>query len=990
MWYLIIFSFISLNGGGNYKAYTPSKDLLKPCAKFAPSGIKESLIYEFGKDVNIQLGEFGFPKLISEFEVSVPGKDPTYKALNFLDMYRGFLGVETSNLTLISNIKDELGYSHVTFYQILNGIKVENSFVGVHINRGGNVYYVSAHYFPYDGTPIPSEPKISENDAFSAVFSDLRPEVLPENPEIEIVYYPYQNSLILAYKVRLFTQNPLGDWIYYVDALNGEIIEKRNELKTVSGYVHGWLFPNTGADGLVKYPMGNQYVYVGSSTTITNSSGYYSTSATGNITAYLEGPYVKVLNDDVPRAQFTSSGGGFTYNVQSVSYTWTNTTQELGLTGDDQTKLYSLPFSFPFYGVNYNSVYICTNGFLSFTSNSNKYRPDPIPNTNAPNALIAPFWRDLNPAAGGGSITYYSGSDKFVVTWNNIKNYSNSNRQTFQVVLYPDGTIEFRYNTITNDYTTTIGVENENGTAGVTAPTPANSTAYRFVPQAGGGGGELSWEWKYPSDESNEGKHTTEVMVFYHVNKLHDFFKAMGFTGMDYQIKATVYSHSVDRYYSGANAYYYNGTMEFGRGNAQYGIRNMARSADVIYHEYAHGVTDKVYENAGGLPYRDQPGAMNEAWSDYWACTQSGDWVMGEWVMPQQYQRYLQNENKYPNDYVGEVHEDSKIYSGALWDFRSWTSKTVADRVTWRAYFYYPKDFLAGRDAMIQADKDLYNGSHRDLIIKAFARHGIGGSDAQYEMREASYSWVSTSLPTGITGDDETKRFSLPFSFNFFGSSYSSVYICSNGFLSFTSSSNSYTPQRLPNTTQPNAVVAPFWRDLYPPDTTQGAKITYASNSSYFAVTWYKIKNYSNTNKQTFQVVLYRDGKIRFNYQNVTNEYTTAVGIEDANGVTAYLYAYGDGNVLPSSYSAIEFIPLQSSNTNVLTLKTSEIGFIGDKTLYKMRESRILDNYKVFDITGRKLTVTEISSLKEKGTGIYFMVPVNNNKKESHKVIILK
>ncbi|MEN3044672.1 MAG: nidogen-like domain-containing protein [Candidatus Hydrothermales bacterium] len=734
--------------------------------------------------------------------------------------------------------------------------------------------------------------------------------------------------------------------------------------------------------------MANQYVYIGSSTATTNASGYYSSSASGSITAYLEGPYVKVLIDDNPpgRAVFTSQG--VTYTLQSVSYAWDNTSTATGLTGDDQTLQFSLPFSFPFYGKNYNSIYICTNGFMSFTSNSNKYTPDQIPNSNAPNALIAPFWRDLNPAAGGGSITYYSGSDKFVVTWDNIKNYGNTNRQSFQVVLYPNGTIEFRYKSITNDYTTARGIENEGGTVGVTVPTPSNNSAYRLIPQQGSSGSEVSWEWKYPSDESTEGKHTTEVMVFYHVNKIHDFFKGnFGFTGMDYQIQATVYSHSVDRNYQGANAYYYNGTMHFGRGNSSYQIQNLARSADVIYHEYNHGVVDKVYANAGGLPYRDQPGAMNEAWADYWACTQFGDPVMGEWVMPSQYQRNLQNDYKYPDHYVGQVHDDSRIYSGALWDFRTYTDKTTADRVTWRAYAYYPKDFLAGRNAMIQADKDLYNGANESKIIQAFARHGIGGSNARYNMRQVSYSWITTTTPTGITGDDQTIRFTLPFNFTFFGSNYNSVYVCSNGWLSFTSNSTTYTPQQMPNSTAPNAVIAPYWRDLYPPDTTQGAKITYASNSSYFAVTWYRIKNYSNNNKQTFQVILYSNGTIRFNYQSVTDEYVTAVGIEDANGAVAHLYAYGSGSVLPRSNTSIEFVPVQSS-FNVFGLKNDNgVKFIGNiKSQELLNDQNLLIN--IYDITGRKLTGSELKTFKKYGTGVYFIVPIDN--KEKNKIIIIK
>ncbi len=181
----------------------------------------------------------------------------------------------------------------------------------------------------------------------------------------------------------------------------------------------------------------------------------------------------------------TSGGGGggtVTYTLSSTTYSWVSTSTATGITGDDQSKQFALPFTFNFYGTNYTSVYVCSNGFLSFTSNSTAYSPASIPNTAAPNALIAPFWRDLNPS-GGGTITYYSGSDKFVVTWNAVKNYSNSNTQTFQVILYPNGQIVFQYNNVTNDVTTVRGIENINGTAGVPYSTnPSNGTAVRFTP----------------------------------------------------------------------------------------------------------------------------------------------------------------------------------------------------------------------------------------------------------------------------------------------------------------------------------------------------------------------------------------------------------------------------------------------------------------------------------------------------------------------------
>ncbi|MEO0190782.1 MAG: T9SS type A sorting domain-containing protein, partial [candidate division WOR-3 bacterium] len=202
---------------------------------------------------------------------------------------------------------------------------------------------------------------------------------------------------------------------------------------------------------------------------------YYPSSTSSYNNAYINLPVASITQwDEYLR-------GNIDYSVSQTPYSWITTSTPTGITGDDQSKVFSLPFSFSFYGKSYNSVNICSNGFLSFTSTSTAYNPATIPNTAEPNALIAPFWRDLNPA-GGGSITYYSGSDKFVVSWNAVKNFSNSNTQTFEVILYPNGEIVFQYKSVTNDVTTSIGIENQLGSSGKSINPPANSTAWKFSP----------------------------------------------------------------------------------------------------------------------------------------------------------------------------------------------------------------------------------------------------------------------------------------------------------------------------------------------------------------------------------------------------------------------------------------------------------------------------------------------------------------------------
>ncbi len=182
------------------------------------------------------------------------------------------------------------------------------------------------------------------------------------------------------------------------------------------------------------------------------------------------------------------STGGTTspnYTKASATYSWdASATTATGLTGDDQSVNKAIGFTFNFYGTNYTTINICSNGFLNFGTSSTAYSPAAIPNTAAPNALIAGLWRDLN-VSGGGTITYYSSATKFVVSFNAVKNYANTSTQTFQIILTPDGKIKIQWGAITTE-TYASGVENASGTLGLAATAAANS-AVLFTPPASWG-----------------------------------------------------------------------------------------------------------------------------------------------------------------------------------------------------------------------------------------------------------------------------------------------------------------------------------------------------------------------------------------------------------------------------------------------------------------------------------------------------------------------
>ena len=135
--------------------------------------------------------------------------------------------------------------------------------------------------------------------------------------------------------------------------------------------------------------------------------------------------------------------------------------------GDDSNEgPFEIGFPFYFYGNEYNAIRVCTNGFLSFTSTATSYTNQPIPSSGDPDAILAPFWTDLNPT-NGGQMYYFPWGDKFVVQWDGVPHYSNGGPETFQVVLYPDGDIVFNYKIVDTGNAVSVGIENENGSDGL-------------------------------------------------------------------------------------------------------------------------------------------------------------------------------------------------------------------------------------------------------------------------------------------------------------------------------------------------------------------------------------------------------------------------------------------------------------------------------------------------------------------------------------------
>jgi hypothetical protein len=171
-----------------------------------------------------------------------------------------------------------------------------------------------------------------------------------------------------------------------------------------------------------------------------------------------------------------------------------------------------------------------------------------------------------------------------------------------------------------------------------------------------------------------------------------------------------------------------------------------------------------------------------------------------------------------------------------------------------------------------------------------------------------AYNWkdLSTGLAV-ITGtvlldDVVVGPFNLGFYFNFYEYAYSQVYISSNGLIGFEPSMTDPAATlswNLPVPMDyeiPQNIIAPFWDDLYIGPPINGGEVYYATGveagRKYFAVEWHDVGQYTDA-ELTFETILYEDGDIIFQYQELDGTLDSAtVGIEDKQGVDGLMYLY--------------------------------------------------------------------------------------------------
>jgi uncharacterized protein (TIGR03437 family) len=144
--------------------------------------------------------------------------------------------------------------------------------------------------------------------------------------------------------------------------------------------------------------------------------------------------------------EVTNTAGGYDAEAQRSGAVVLNL-------GDDDSREFSLAFEFPYYGARFRSVFLNSDGNLSFEAGDGSTRERSLGRLLSGLPRIGAFFADLDPSRAG-SVHVLSQPNRFVVTWLAVPEYTDFGigpRNTLQLRLSADGTIEFSYEDVASN-----------------------------------------------------------------------------------------------------------------------------------------------------------------------------------------------------------------------------------------------------------------------------------------------------------------------------------------------------------------------------------------------------------------------------------------------------------------------------------------------------------------------------------------------------------
>ncbi len=197
-----------------------------------------------------------------------------------------------------------------------------------------------------------------------------------------------------------------------------------------------------------------------------------------------------------------------------------------------------------------------------------------------------------------------------------------------------------------------------------------------------------------------------EANAFYHLRSALRYFGSLRgrrrFPSPPFRpLRAVVRDHT-----SPNNAFFrpLNNDLRFG----DVGPRPTARSADIIYHEFSHAISD-VAARLGRAPLDSESRGLSEGYSDYFANSILDDPRFAVWVAPGAARDASDPTLRFPAGFAGSEHDTGAVWAGVLWGIRSKAGARDTDRIAFESLFLLSPQstFEDALNALLSADGQL-------------------------------------------------------------------------------------------------------------------------------------------------------------------------------------------------------------------------------------------------------------------------------------------
>lgn len=577
-------------------------------------------------------------------------------------------------------------------------------------------------------------------------------------------------------------------------------------------------------------------------------------------------------------------------------------------------------FAFPYFGTTHTSVRVSTDGYLSFdTSTTTASINTRFPNSDSLSRQVhlAAFWDDLDTRSSGRVHALLASDGSYVFQWSNVSKWhgsSNTNEYdlNFQIVLFPDGAFEFRYGTMdpppghsstckptidcvadANGSSATIGYQDPTGTMGNNLHFGGESQDSSNVPFRGGlANRSFRMEPKTAPGSipmtlgAEEGEY--EYMICGVVN---GYARCEAFA-LELLPPSFVMVTEI--------------LLAPASGEAQwFEVRNLTRESIDLQGWEIH-VGPSVHTIAQPLvipPFGFATFSFGPA---------AG--FAADYVIPGLGLSSASGSLKIAKSGVAI----SGLSWDAAWPIVSGQSLELDSLAQWSGHHH-----LLSSPALFCARTESYDGGSN-----AGTPGWDGGScdtSSGYVVYNHTDAEIFDIQATGthlFSGIFNEVGVNLSFSFPFFGTASTQIWVTSSGFLTVTQADDEYVNRPLPSIAPPASagIIAPFWDDLFYSAT--GGVVKWEERTvggqKVAIFDWHNVNHSDVGAPISFQAQLWEDGRIVFAYRQLggspidraTRGGSATVGIQAPGTSNPAYVLYSHGQPSLTEGQVIEFVPI--------------------------------------------------------------------------------